>query len=256
MIKIHTLWVGSTLSTLELLSIVSHIRNGHEYHLWRYADIANVPDGVILEDATDILPESEVFSYQVGVEKGSYSACSNIFRYKLLHEVGGWWCDTDVVALKPFDFPEDHVFASERTEDGGSHPTTCVIKTPAGSHVAGDCYRKAVKHNKETLRWGTIGPQLLAETVRLWGVESFIKPPATFCPADWFDSEHDPSVERECDTSTSYAVHLWNEMWRRKGIDKDEIFKEGCLYERLKRAYLYPYPQKRRRKHSDSIGYL
>jgi hypothetical protein len=35
-----------------------------------------------------------------------------------------------------------------------------------------------------------------------------------------------------------YAVHLWNEMWRRNQRDKDETYDPGCLYEQLKRRYL------------------
>src|SRR5262249_54280435 len=44
--------------------------------------------------------QDKVFVYQAeGFGKGSPSAFSNYFRYKLLAEKGGWWIDTDVVRL-------------------------------------------------------------------------------------------------------------------------------------------------------------
>jgi hypothetical protein len=36
----------------------------------------------------------------------------------------------------------------------------------------------------------------------------------------------------------TFAIHLWNEMWRRAGQDKDGQYHPNCLYEALKRAYL------------------
>ena len=31
------------------------------------------------------------------------------------------------------------------------------------------------------------------------------------------------------------CIHLWNEMWRRQGIDKDSSFHKDCFYEKLKK---------------------
>ena len=107
---IQSLWIGSELSVLERLSIISFIRNGHEYHLYVYGDVGNVPDEVILKDGNAILPASMIFQYK---QQKSYSGFSNYFRYKLLLEKGGWWADTDMVCLRAFDFAEPYVFATE-----------------------------------------------------------------------------------------------------------------------------------------------
>ena len=37
--------------------------------------------------------------------------------------------------------------------------------------------------------------------------------------------------------SENYAVHLYNEVWRRNGCDKNAIYEQGCLYEQLKQRY-------------------
>ena len=88
----------------------SFIKNGHEYHLYTYNDVVNVPDNVIIKDGNEILSKEKIFSYQSGEGRGSFSAFSNFFRYKLLSERGGWWADTDMICLRPFDFEEEYVF--------------------------------------------------------------------------------------------------------------------------------------------------
>jgi len=114
---INSLWVGKSLSLMEQLSITSFLRNGHEYDLYCYNEIADVPAGATLRDAAEILPSSEIFYYRHGAGKGSVAGFSNLFRFKLLFEKRGWWVDTDVVCLRPFDFDEPIVLASERTGD-------------------------------------------------------------------------------------------------------------------------------------------
>ena len=234
--KIHSLWIGEYLSIMERLSIVSHLKVGHEYHLWTYAPL-EVPEGVILEDGNEILPEPDIFCYSGPSEEGggSVSAFSNWFRYKLLLERGGWWCDTDVVALKPFNFNQEYVIASERPrpwrEDEPS-ATTCVIKSPAGSKLMQYCWESCQSIGKD-VSWGVVGPKLLTESVSENHLSDAVVPSWVFCPLDWWQYEE---VFLDTPVGKSYAVHLWNEMWRRDGIDKDATFDDICLYERLKNA--------------------
>lgn len=245
-IQLNGLWIGDRLSNLEVLSIKSHLRCGHAYRLWTYGPVENVPSGAVLSDGNEILPESEIFSYRVGEGAGSVSAFSNLFRYKLLAERGGWWSDTDVVSLRPFDFSEDFVFASERSRYGYSSPTTCVIGCKSPNGVLGDCYKMA-KRLKDTsvdkLKWGSLGPQLFERVLFSWSLcdlNQYVQPPHVFCPVNWFDAEFDPPVHEPPDLSKSHAVHLWHEMWRRRGINKDGEHGEGCLFERLKNDILLP----------------
>src|ERR1043165_5401661 len=107
---IQGLWIGPELSVMEQLSIVSFLRNGHDYHLYTYAELPNVPAGALIKDANAILPSSQIFQYK---DRPSYAGFSNHFRYKLLFEHGGWWADSDVVCLRPFDFADEYVFSSE-----------------------------------------------------------------------------------------------------------------------------------------------
>ena len=85
---------------MEIISLNSFVKHGLEIHLYCYKDIENVPKGVIIKDARNILPESEIFTYK----NGSYSAFSNLFRFTMLDKVGGYWVDTDFVCIKKFNF--------------------------------------------------------------------------------------------------------------------------------------------------------
>lgn len=237
-IKINSLWIGGPLSTLERLSIASHLQQGHEYHLWTYEPL-EAPEGVVIEDGNEILPASEIFCYS-GPSKdggGSVSAFSNWFRYKLLMERGGWWCDTDVVCLRPFDFGRDYVIASEGQrpwKQGDPTATTCVFKVPPNSPLMIYCWQRCQEMGRG-VKWGKIGPHLLSESVSFHHLPEAVVPHWVFCPIHWYSFE---DLFTPFPLGKSYAVHLWNEMWRRNGIDKDEEFDKNCMYERLKSAIL------------------
>ena len=215
--------------------MASHIKNGHKYHLWTYAPV-DAPEGVTIEDGNEILPESEIFEYSGDRQEGggSVSAFSNWFRYKLLLERGGWWCDTDVVCLKPFDFKRDYVIASEEQKShNGSVATTCVMKAPPNSSLMRYCWERCRETGKD-VRWGVIGPCLLNESVSINHLADAVVPYWVFCPVNWRSFE---DAFSQFSIGKSYAVHLWNEMWRRENRNKDGQYNTNCLYEQLKERY-------------------
>jgi Glycosyltransferase sugar-binding region containing DXD motif len=230
---IQGLWIGPRLSTMERLSIASFLHHGHPYHLYVYGDVEGVPPGAELRDGNEILPAATVFLYP---RHESYSGFSNFFRYKLLLERGGWWVDSDVVCLRPFDFSAEHVFASEPAEDG-EVAATAVLKAPAGSAVMARAWSACQAKDVSRLAWGETGPRLLAELIQALSLEDCRLPSAVFCPLSY----HRWREFLEPDGATvgeAHAVHLWHEKWRRAGVDKDARFPAGCLYERLKQFYL------------------
>lgn len=104
---IQSLWIGESLSVMEQLSITSFLSNGHEFHLYAYDDVKNVPEGTVLKDASEIISPDKIFKYK---DHDSYAGFANLFRYTLLLERGQWWVDTDVVCLSPLDFKQRYVF--------------------------------------------------------------------------------------------------------------------------------------------------
>ena len=111
---VQGLWIGSELSAMERMSINSFLYHGDGYHLYVYDDVKRVSKGAVIKDGNESCRNQE-FSYTRTMRP--IWGFSNFFRYKLLLDKGGWWADTDLICLKPFDFEEEHVFASESIRD-------------------------------------------------------------------------------------------------------------------------------------------
>jgi len=229
---VHGLWIGKTLSPIELLCIRSFIAHGHEFHLWVYDDIENsLPEGLILEDANLIIPKDQVFSYtnknQFGHGKGSYAGFSDIFRYKLLYEYGGWWTDMDVVCLKPLNFEEDYVFRTHHDFALVGNVMKCEKK----SEVMRICYEKASSSvNGRNSDWN-LPIKILNETVTELGLTNYIKDLSN--PDSWLFVRK--LLLRNINIPNHWAVlHLVNEEWRHHRIDKKSIPRKSYLGKLLK----------------------
>lgn len=230
---IQSLWIGEALSPMERLSLGSFVAHGHEVDLYVYGEVANVPPGVRLRDASEILPASRIFRYR---EHDSVAGFANFFRYKLLFERGGWWTDADVVCLRPFTFADAYVFASEISYKR-KNITNCVIYAQPGSPMMERAWQICEARDPSTIRWGETGPRLCTQLVAELGLERYVQPPEVFCPVEWanWQSLADPAARLPRLSRKTHAVHLWNEMWRRAGADKHAIDGTG-LHARLRAA--------------------
>jgi len=230
---IQGLWIGPELSLMEQLSIASFLRNGHEYHLYIYDEPKHIPTRTIVKDANEILPSARIFQYK---QQPTYAGFSNFFRYKLLFERGGWWADADTICLRPFNFSDEHVFATEM-DRGSEVVTSGIIKAPRGSEAMAYAWTVCQSKDPQKLVWGETGPSLMAETVEKFCLNRFKQTTAVFCPLSWSEWHRvlEPGVVLN---GSSYAIHLWNEKWRAAGQDKNADYPENCLYEQLKRRYL------------------
>lgn len=252
---IQSLWVEGRLSTMERLCIRSFLANGHAFHLYTYGPVEGVPEGARVMDGREVLPESAVFRYEgEGFGAGSYAPFADLFRYRLLLERGGWWVDTDVVCVRPFDHAREEVVASG-WEPMGEQPCNCVLKLPPGSAIARYCADRAGAMDLLRGEYASSGPILVKEAVETLGLMEVVAPWRAFCPVDyravtlavrapeppWAVGRLKRIVRRRPGARvypSSHAVHFWNEMWRHNGLEKDGHYDPRSLYERLKRRYL------------------
>ena len=244
---INMLWIGPRLSALERLSIASFLGNGHPVRLFTYGDVDGIPAGVEHHDGREVLPASSVFTYAEGFGKGSVAGFADMFRYKLLLDHGGYWSDSDTVCLKPFDFESEYVVGRERlppdetTGQARERLAIGVLKVPRNSRVMLECYAIVNEANKAEIKWGETGPKLVTQRFVRHGLMGHSLPPDVFYPLDWWRTEE--LVTKPLDVpGESYAVHLWNEIWRHKGLDKDGAYPRDCAFEALKRRYGVPPP--------------
>ena len=225
--RVHGLWIGDRLSALEFLCIQSFAAQGHEFHLWAYEPpVQPLPAGVVLRDASSILPASTIFRYRhgntFGHGRGSLAGFSDIFRYKLLYEEGGWWTDMDICCLRPLDFASPYVFRS--------HDVLAVVgnlmKCPKGSPLMRDCYEQAIKLigpdntdwllpirilNQQIVQHRLSGHIQSISNADRWEIVTHYATQAAPLPKEW------------------YAIHWMNEEWRSRGIDKNTVIAGATL---------------------------
>jgi len=235
---IQGLWIGKRLSTMERLCVASFLRHGHDFHLYTYDVVENVPPEAKIMDAARIVPPEKIFRYK---KHPSYAGFSNLFRYKLLYEKGGYWVDMDNICLRPFPDEPEYVFSSQRSGDPARpvQVNVGVLKAPAGSEIMRYCHEKTAAKDPRFLQWGETGPKLMAKAVEAFGMEALVSPPQRHNAIDhwsWYRSI-DGSLSLS-DLSEADSVHLWNEMWRRNAVDKEAQFPKESLFEEAKRLYL------------------
>jgi hypothetical protein len=233
---IQSLWIGDRLSVMERLSIQSFLDQGHEFHLYLYAPCDGVPAGATIRDGREILPASQIFRYQGGYGAGSPSAFSNLFRYAMLFERGGWWVDLDLIALKPFRFDTEHVLGLVRGGKGGTRVAAGAIRVPPGSALIGRCLEIARAAEKRSVRWGEIGPRLLRRMAEELGMHASMQAPPVFYDIDAADFWR--LIRPGQPTPQGVGLHLWAQLWRHYGLNPDGRYPETSIYERLIARYL------------------
>lgn len=233
---IQSLWIGDELSPMEQLCIQSFIQNEHEFHLYVYNDIQNAPGEVVKMDANKIIPVEKIFRDN----RGGVSSFSDWFRYQLLYDKGGWWVDMDAVCLKYFDFEPEYCFSTEKPHYPHKQAllNNGFIKSPPKADYLAEIlnYIHSIDHSE--IMWGELGPRLLRAVLKYYECDKYLKPPETFCPVNWDEINQLTIPGQELiDVKDSYAIHLWNEMWRVNHLDKNVKYHPESLYEKLKNRY-------------------
>lgn len=244
---------------MENLCARSFLYHGHDLHLYCYEPLRNVPDGVVLKDANEILPESSIYRSR----DGRLSSFSNFFRWTLLSRHGGIWADMDIVCLRPFDFEDDVIYAYEA--DGVVN--TAVLKFPPGHFLPRvmanacddvncfqpfDTFRSAVKKTGRKLLFGKAksriytshtepgGPYWYTRFLNYYGMTGLAKPRDWFYPIPFWEWKriYYPDADALDAIRNSYAVHLWNgTIYHEMETDKDELDFANTLIGTLQEKY-------------------
>ena len=61
------------MGEMEHLSACSFLAHGHSYHLYVYSEVKNVPAGVRIIDANEILPNKDIFISGGGAGYAAFS---------------------------------------------------------------------------------------------------------------------------------------------------------------------------------------
>jgi tetratricopeptide (TPR) repeat protein len=192
----------------------------------------DVPPGVCLCDANEIIPRSEIFSYGSGAARGSFAAFSNLFRLKLLYERGGIWADSDVLCLKPLhDLPPSFVGrVSDKWLNGA------LLRFPQEDQVCKRLYDRADALGKDIFLGQTA--ELITAEISGPRASCTILPANIFYPIAAIETWKlvDPEQFGECLrlSTDSYCVHWWNAVLTLSiGLGKDALPPKGSfIYEK------------------------
>jgi hypothetical protein len=120
------------------------------------------------------------------------------FRYKLLLERGGTWCDTDMVCVRPLDFLGRMPYCL-RLAEHAAPPGRDLGRAPQRLHDEGprrERARAALPREAESLsadpgeaQVGTTGPDLVTRMAYPLGLQGYALPPEVACPVDFFRLE-------------------------------------------------------------------
>ena len=253
-IVVQSLWMGPPLSKLEILSIKSFMKCGHSFHLYTYHPVDNIPKGTIIKDANKIFPIEDLLFLQ-----DDKLPFSDIFRYKMLYEKGGYWVDLDMICLKKLDFKEPFVFSSERTiqkgglrnRKGTSTSNIGILKAPKKSEFYLELYEACLKivNRRKRARKPIEFMVLMRDYLKIYDYQQYVLPPELFCPLDWWNTKEAffppccpdkydvPGYPVEDMLENSYTIHMWRSIMRRKKIDPNQKYDKKSLYEILKKKY-------------------
>lgn len=238
---VHGLWIEGSLSPLELLTIHSFIAQGYHFHLWSYyLDGSNIPNEVILKDAREIIPEKDIFLYQqknqFGHGKGSFAGFSDIFRYKLLYEHGGWWTDMDITCLKRLP-DTDYFFRANKII---SSAVGNLIFCPPHSRIMQWCYEQAaLSISEDNTNW-ILPIQILNDGIQKFALQSYIQSISN--KDSWLEVSQLLNNRRIPDQY--YCIHWMNEEFRRLKLSKSVFPTNSNLYQLALRYHLEVVPIK------------
>jgi hypothetical protein len=236
--QVAALWIGGPLSFLEQLCLISFVHAGQSVKLYTYEGVPNVPPGVEVGDANDILPQS---GYMKHTKTGSPALHSDVFRYHLLAKCDRTiWADTDAYCVKPFTTPNGHFYGWESKK----HVNGGVLGFPKDSETLrlllehtsdeatiptwyGDDYTRELEEKKAAgtpvlasdQPWGVWGPHAITHYLKVTGEIKYALPQVALYPIlfkerrlilrpNWDSSE--------VITPETFSIHFYGRRMRRR----------------------------------------
>jgi glycosyltransferase involved in cell wall biosynthesis len=230
-------WFGQQLTALEKSCILSFLKHDQTVRVFTYQEV-QLPDGVINEDASSIIPYDQFF-----LAFNSPSGFSDLFRYKLLYEHGGWWVDTDILCLQS-QIPDcDYFWAEEQP----GKICGAVLKFPPKDKICKSLFEIAQEKARNPTSWGWIGPDLLTSALISNKVGNRCGNTELVYPIHWSEThflclpEFKPIVESRI--SNSIFLHCWHSVFKQMDIDISSKPPVGSFLEMIYDQYKQNKPR-------------
>ena len=225
---IRTFWHGEAIGPYQLLCLRSFADRGHRVEVFTYSEMLDVPDWITVKKAGEILPPERVLR-PLGSD-GRFAIHGNRFRYALLHQLGGWWIDPDVLLLKP-DLPRDAIFLGG--PDAFGLVPMDVLKFPAGHPILEEALRQTELLGDTLEEWDRTGASLFTSLLDRHGSVPEFRSREPLGPVSWFEVPDlfNPAcaaeLNRKCNDFCFLNLH--DDVWRRAGVPHGLAPPEGSL---------------------------
>jgi mannosyltransferase OCH1-like enzyme len=228
---VRTLWHGPLIGAYQLMCLRSFVDRGHRVEVFSYNPKLELPNWLKRRDAAEILPPDRVMRYLPHEEQ--FAIHANLFRLALLHKLGGWWIDPDVVLLGT-ELPALDLFVCGPNEF--NVVSTAAMKFPAGHPLLADALQRIAPFEASVADWESSGAPLLTEAFGDSRLPALAQPEAAN-PISWFDvlNLFDPAqaddVAQQCAGQPFLDLH--NDVWLRAGIPDYLGPPRGSFLDRL-----------------------
>lgn len=231
-------WHGQ-FSIYEYACISSFAKNNFKVQVFAFDDTMEIPPGIILRDARDILPEELLYSYTLSGQKGSMAGFADAFRCHLIKKEGGWWFDADIICLKDVSVFIDSVRVKPKALSMGfqnsKYITNAVIYAEDSQFV--DALLLQLEKTGNVAVWGETGPRLITTVINNLGYKDYVDPVEKYFPVDGVDlmKLFDPENKEWCYSkiSDSSALHIWNDGIKHVCIPKNMLPPDGSFLKEI-----------------------
>ena len=236
--QIGALWVDGPLSFLEQLCLKSFVDAGHHTILYKYGNVTNIPDGIEVRDANEVLPLTGFLTHE---RTGSPALHSDLFRYKMLEKADRMiWADTDAYCVKAFETPNGHFYGWESKH----HVNGGVLGLPPDSETLRELleftsdefaippwyegerlaeYEAAAARGEPIhagdMRWGVWGPHAVTHFLKKTGEIKYALPRHALYPFSFKERRkmlrRDTKMEEYVFEDT-YSIHFYGRRMRKR----------------------------------------
>ena len=268
---VNSIWIGPKLGKIHIACLRSFLRHGHKVVLHSYAQPNDVPTGVEVADANELLPKEKIFIHKTG----SIAPFTDLLRYELLKQNKGLYVDCDMFCIKPIS-DKNYILAGEEkylfSGDSYIRNITCVgnsvLKLPVDCPALNEL--RNIKHMKifippwynrnTTIKYKiknminrvkhadspytAMGPQALLYYLEKHSLIHKVQPLDIFYPVDWtaIDRLLCPGLEIEdVVTHRTLALHLNNfALNQRIYANQLDRLPDGCILKKIVTTYPPP----------------
>jgi len=179
-----------------------------------------------------------MFTYQAGTfNLGSVAGFSNLFRYTLIHERGGWWTDTDVCYVNGFASESPEMFFAERSQGGEFRVANALFRSPPGNPLLRVCLNRFAEKDVTKIVHGETGPMLLTSAILACNKQDAVLAADPVFPVSWWEYER-LFFDEQLAIDSCATIHFWNAMLDFGKLDKNATYPFQSAFEQLKRKYL------------------